>query len=268
MSSRIHRTVSVVIPTMNEARNIPVVLAALPGYVDEVVLVDAGSVDGTVEAALAVRPDLTVVRQTRRGKGNALAAGFEAATGDYVVMIDADGSMDPAEIDGFVTELDNGADYVKGSRFVDGGGSDDISPLRRAGNWGLNTLTNLLFLTSYTDLCYGYNAFRRSAIPTFGLAPAHRREASWGDGFEVETLINIRVARVNLVIAEVPSFESDRLHGESNLRTFRDGWRVLVTIVRERFSRKLPSATGIVTQLPPRPVDAAVMTPTSTNSAA
>jgi hypothetical protein len=183
-------------------------------------------------------------------------------------MIDADGSMDPAEIDAFVTELDNGADYVKGSRFVDGGGSDDISPLRRAGNWGLNTLTNLLFLTSYTDLCYGYNAFRRSVIPTFGLAPAHLPEAHWGDGFEVETLVNIRVARADLVIAEVPSFESDRLHGESNLRTFRDGWRVLVTIVRERFSRKLPSATRIVTQVPQRPVDAAVMTPTSTNSAA
>ena len=117
-------TVSVVIPTMNEARNIPVVLAGLPPYIDEVVLVDANSVDGTVEAALAVRPDITVISQTRRGKGNALAAGFEAATGDYVVMIDADGSMDPAEIEAFLAELDNGADYVKGSRFVAGGGSD------------------------------------------------------------------------------------------------------------------------------------------------
>lgn len=236
-------TVSVVIPTMNEARNIPVVLRALPHYIDEVVLVDANSVDGTVEAALAVRPDTKVVRQTRKGKGNALAAGFEAATGDYVVMIDADGSMDPVEIDAFVAELDNGADYVKGSRFVAGGGSDDISPLRRTGNWGLNTLTNLLFLTSYTDLCYGYNAFRKSAIPAFGLAPAHTPRSTWGDGFEVETLINIRVARADMVIAEVPSFEYDRLHGESNLRTFRDGWRVLITIMRERFSRPIPAAT-------------------------
>ncbi|MFI5958146.1 glycosyltransferase family 2 protein [Cryptosporangium sp. NPDC051539] len=230
-----HRTVTVVIPTMNEARNVPVVLAALPYFVTEVVLVDAGSVDGTVEAALAVRPDARVIGQTRRGKGNALATGFEAATGDYVVMIDADGSMDPAEIERYLAELDQGADYVKGSRFVAGGGSDDISPLRRAGNRGLNALTNLLFWTRYSDLCYGYNAFRRSAIPAFGLPPAHAAEPRWGDGFEVETLINIRVARADLVITEVPSFESDRLHGESNLRTFRDGWRVLVTILRERF---------------------------------
>ncbi|GAA3398747.1 glycosyltransferase family 2 protein [Cryptosporangium minutisporangium] len=256
-------TISVVIPTMNEARNIPIVLGALPHYIDEVVLVDADSVDGTVEAALAVRPDTRVVRQTRRGKGNALAAGFEAATGDYVVMIDADGSMDPAEIEAFVAELDNGADYVKGSRFVTGGGSDDISRLRQVGNWGLNTLTNVLFRTHYTDLCYGYNAFRRSAIRSFGLASAHTAEARWGDGFEVETLINIRVARSRMVIAEVPSFEYDRLHGESNLRTFRDGWRVLVTIVRERFSRGLPVRAASTTnaQVVPVPVDAPVVTP-------
>jgi glycosyltransferase involved in cell wall biosynthesis len=245
------RTVSVVIPTMNEARNIPVVLSALPSYVDEVVLVDAASVDGTVEAALAVRPDLRVVRQTRKGKGNALAAGFEAATGDYIVMIDADGSMDPAEITRFVTELDAGADYVKGSRFMRNGGSDDISRLRRAGNWGLNALTNLLFRTTYTDLCYGYNAFRADAVRAFALAPAHEAGARWGDGFEVETLINIRVARAALTIREVPSFESDRLHGESNLRTFRDGWRVLATILRERFSpERTPAHTPQVSRYP------------------
>ena len=235
-------TVSVIIPTMNEARNIPIVLAGLPAYIDEVILVDAGSVDGTVEVALRARPDLRVVRQTRRGKGNALTAGFEAATGDYVVMIDADGSMDPAEIDLYVAELDAGADYVKGSRFIQGGGSDDISPLRRAGNWGLNTLTNVLFWTRYTDLCYGYNAFRRECIPSFGLHPAHAPgDSRWGDGFEVETLINIRVARADLTVAEVPSFESDRIYGESNLRTFRDGWRVLITIMTERFSRVRPA---------------------------
>ena len=242
-------TVSVVIPTMNEARNIPIVLAGLPSYIDEVILVDAGSVDGTVEAALAARPDLLVVQQTRRGKGNALAAGFEAATGTYVVMIDADGSMDPAEIDLYVARLESGADYVKGSRFISGGGSDDISPLRRAGNWGLNTLTNTLFWTRYTDLCYGYNAFRRECIPSFGLQPAHAPGTHrWGDGFEVETLINIRVARADLSVAEVPSFESDRIHGESNLRTFRDGWRVLVTIIKERFSPVRPAS--IASQVP------------------
>lgn len=229
-------TVSVVIPTRNEARNIGIVLTALPDGIDEVVLVDGGSVDGTVDAALRVRPDLRVVQQSRRGKGNALAAGFAAASCDYVVMIDADGSMDPLEIAAFVGALDAGADYAKGSRFMTGGGSDDISRLRDVGNKALNGLTNLLFGTRYSDLCYGYNAFRRDCIASFTLPDPHDTdvEAHWGDGFEIETMINVRVARAGKVIAEVPSFEHPRIHGESNLRTFRDGFRVLFTILSER----------------------------------
>jgi glycosyltransferase involved in cell wall biosynthesis len=228
--------VSVVIPARNEARNIPIVLAALPAdCVDEVILVDGGSTDGTIGAALAARQDILVVLQTRKGKGNALAAGFEAATGEYIVMIDADGSMDPEEIRDFVAALDAGADYAKGSRFARGGGSADITVVRRLGNMFLNGTTNLLFRTRFSDLCYGYNAFRRECVAAFALPPAHDDsvEAYWGDGFEIETLINVRVAKAGMRIA---SFEAERIFGESNLRTFRDGFRVLATILRERRS--------------------------------
>jgi glycosyltransferase involved in cell wall biosynthesis len=234
--------ISAVIPTLNEARNIGHVLAAMPPCVDEVILIDGRSVDGTVEAARAVRPDIRVVEQSHRGKGNALAAGIEAARGEYVVMLDADGSMDPEEVLRFVEALDAGADYVKGSRFCPEGGSGDITTLRRIGNACLSTLTNVLFGTRFTDLCYGYNAFRRTSAPVFRLPEAHRSstEPLWGDGFEVETLINIRAAKAGLVIAEVPSYEHPRRHGESNLNTFRDGLRVLRTIVVERLSTRSP----------------------------
>lgn len=231
-----HPKVSVVVPTRNEARNIGHVLRAMPLCVEEIVLVDGNSVDDTIEAALQARPDTRIVRQGRRGKGNALAAGFEAASGDYIVMIDADGSMDPEEINSFVAALDSGADYAKGSRFATGGGSDDISYLRQAGNWFFNALTNVLFRTSYSDLCYGYNAFRRECVDVFALESAQEQGNSrWGDGFEIETILNTRVAKAQLVVAEVPSFERLRMHGESNLRTFRDGARVLTAILRERF---------------------------------
>jgi glycosyltransferase involved in cell wall biosynthesis len=238
--------ISVVIPTLNEARNIVHVLAALPLVVDEVILVDGHSVDGTVEAALGVRHDLVVVRQSRRGKGNALAAGIAAARGEYIVLMDADGSMDPAEIHAFVAALDAGADYVKGSRFRPGGGSTDITPLRRTGNAALNGLTNLLFGTRFTDLCYGYNAFRRSHDGVFRLADPHEPSPAplWGDGFEIETLINIRAATAGLVIHEIASFEHPRRHGESNLNTFRDGIRVLRTILRERLRPGGQEETG------------------------
>jgi glycosyltransferase involved in cell wall biosynthesis len=231
-------TVSVVIPALNEERNLPHVLAALPAGLHQVVLVDGGSVDRTVAVARELRPDVVVVRQTRTGKGNALACGFAASTGDIIVMIDADGSTDPAEIPFFVRRLVDGADFVKGSRFSHGGRSDDITPLRKLGNDGLNLVVNALFGTRFTDLCYGYNAFWRSVVPTLGLPDIRLPRPAgggklWGDGFEIETMINIRAAAGGLRVGEVGSVEHARLHGESNLNTVRDGFRVLRTILSE-----------------------------------
>jgi glycosyltransferase involved in cell wall biosynthesis len=224
--------VSVIIPALNEARNLEHVFARLPEGLHEVILVDGRSTDGTVEAARALRPGIRVVTQTRKGKGNALACGFAAATGDVIVMIDADGSTDPAEIPAYVAALAAGADFAKGSRFAPGAGSADITPLRRLGNKALGLIVNALYRTRYTDLCYGYNAFWASAVPVFGLRPEGTARA-WGDGFEIETLINLRIAAAGLHITEVPSFEHARIHGESNLSTFRDGRRVLRTIITE-----------------------------------
>ncbi|NMO52871.1 glycosyltransferase family 2 protein [Actinoplanes sp. TBRC 11911] len=237
--------VSVIVPALNEALNLPHVLSGLPP-VDEVILVDGGSVDDTVAVARRLRPGIRVVHQTRRGKGNALACGFAAATGDIIVMIDADGSTDPAEIPRFLTALRDGADFAKGSRFAPRGGSADITRIRRFGNLGLNALVNMMFRTRYSDLCYGYNAFWADCLPVFDLDTSAPRPVDgsklWGDGFEIETLLNLRAARAGLKVVEVPSFEHSRIHGTTNLNTVRDGLRVLRTIVRE-WPRK-PRADG------------------------
>jgi glycosyltransferase involved in cell wall biosynthesis len=260
-------TVSVVIPTLNEERNLPHVFAKLPDAIDEVILVDGGSVDRTVEVARELRPDVVVVQQTRTGKGNALACGFAACTGDIIVMIDADGSTDPAEIPLFVAQLVDGADFVKGSRFSKGGHSHDITRLRKLGNDGLNLVVNVLFGTRFTDLCYGYNAFWSRVVPTLDLPDTTLPRPTdgsklWGDGFEIETMINIRAAADGMKVGEVGSIEHARIHGQSNLNTFRDGFRVLRTIFSEygrmRRQRRVRPGGVVVHQ---RPAAAAANTP-------
>ncbi len=248
--------VSVVIPARNEARNLPHVLRALPEGLFEVILVDGCSTDDTIAIAQRERPDVRVLTQNRRGKGNALAVGFAAVRGDIVVMLDADGSADPAEIPRFVQALVDGADFAKGTRFADGGGSSDLTLLRTAGNQGLNGVVNTLFRTRYTDLCYGYNAFWTRCLPTLALDAGTTVQdvRLWGDGFEIETIINCRIARARLDVVEVPSFELERLYGESNLNTWRDGFRVLRAALTERTRpaprRQLPRRMGAVAPYP------------------
>lgn len=241
-STTVEPRISVVIPTLNEAKNLPHVFAALPAGLHEVIVVDGRSVDGTVVVARELRPDVRVVPQTRTGKGNALACGFAAATGDIIVMVDADGSADPGELPRFVDALVAGADFAKGSRYAPGGGSDDLTWLRSLGNRALGAFVNLCYGTRFTDLCYGYNAFWRRIVPVLDLdatSPAPARGGRlWGDGFEVETLIHLRVAAAGLQVAEVPSYEHPRLHGLSNLNAGRDGLRVLATVLRERRSAR------------------------------
>lgn len=219
-------TVTVVIPTLNEEKNLPHVLPKIPSWIHEVVLVDGHSTDDTVEVARSLYPNIRVVAQKGRGKGAALRSGFAAATGDIVVMLDADGSTDPAEIPLFIAPLLAGADFVKGSRFLQGGGTADMEFYRRFGNWSFVQLVRLFFGGRYSDLCYGYNAFWRCVLPELKLN---------GNGFEIETMMNIRALRAGLKVVEVPSFEGQRLHGTSNLKTIPDGWRVLKTIFKERF---------------------------------
>jgi len=187
-----------------------------------VVLVDGGSEDGTVEVARTLLPEIRVVRELRPGKGVALRTGFSAAREDIIVTLDADGSNDPAEIPAFVGCLLAGADFAKGSRFVQGGGTTDMGLIRRTGNWGLQRLVRVAFGGRYSDLCYGYNAFWRHVLPVID---------GEADGFEIETLMNVRVLAAGMRVAEVASHEARRIHGQSHLKIFRDGFRVLRTII-------------------------------------
>lgn len=223
-------TVTVVIPALNEADNLPHVLPRIPAWVTEVILVDDHCTDNTVEVAQKLMPSIRVVRNDGRpGKGNALQAGYAAAMGSFIVQVDADGSEAPEEIASFVAALLAGADYAKGTRFIPGGGTSDMTRLRKWGNFAFVAMVRCLYGIRYTDLCYGYNAFRADALRRLNLD---------ADGFEIEAMINLRAAQAGLAIREVASFEAERVHGEGRLQTFPDGWRVLKTIWRERWHHR------------------------------
>jgi glycosyltransferase involved in cell wall biosynthesis len=248
-------TISVIVPAMNEAENLPHVLPFIPDYVDEVILVDGHSTDDTVAVAQRLMPDIRIVPQHGKGKGSALRTGFAAARGDIIVMLDADGSTDPREIPAFIEKLVKGADFVKGSRFMQGGGTADMPRHRKLGNGAFVAMVRLLFGGGYTDLCYGYNAFWSWAVPILELD---------GSGFEIETMMNIRALRAGLTVAEVPSFEHPRVFGIGRLRTIPDGIRVLKTIFKERLRESPQQVTSAVpthlaTIVPIRPALAPVM---------
>ena len=216
---------TVIIPTYNEEKNIESVLSGLPEMVDEVLIVDGNSSDNTVKKVKELLPEANILFQPGKGKGDALRHGFNNAQGDIIVTIDADGSMDPAEIPDFIEPLLNGYDYVKGSRFLPKGGTTDMVWYRKLANKIFVMFVNILYGGDYTDLCYGYNALHKRILDTVNYE---------SDGFEIETEMHIKAKKHNLLIAEVPSFEDKRVYGEGKLKTFSDGWRILKTILRER----------------------------------
>ena len=231
-------TVSLIIPTRNEARNVADVLERVPAMVSEVLIVDTRSSDVTRLMARSTLSDIRIIEEPKRGKGNALRAGLAAATGDVLVAMDADGSMSPEEIPRLVNPLHHGFDFTKGSRFMGGGNSLDITPIRGLGNWGLTKLVNVLFKARFTDLCYGFFAVRRIFLDALELSST---------GFEIETEIVLRAERKGLRIAEVPSVELPRRNGRSNLHAGKDGIRVLRTILAEYQASRAPEQLPLST---------------------
>jgi len=221
--------VTLIIPTLNEAASLDYVMARIPEGMHEVIIVDGHSTDDTVAVAESLRAGVRIIQQPGRGKGDALRAGFRAATGDIIIAIDADGSTNPAEIPAFVDALMAGADYVKGSRFAPGGGTSDMTWIRKLGNWGFILLVRLLFGVRYTDFNYGFTGFWRCVLPLLDLQ---------SDGFEIEAEMNLRAPMAGLKVVEVASFEDLRVAGEAHLIPLKDGWRVLKQVMHQ-FGRRL-----------------------------
>jgi hypothetical protein len=222
--------IGVVIPTRNEMNTIGNVLEEIPKqvrYPSKVLVIDASD-DKT--SLVARKYGAKVLRQRGQGKGSALRQAFCALDSDIVVMMDGDGCMQAEEIPRFVKAIVSGADMVKGSRFLKKGGSHDLSFIRKVGNLLFVTLVNLFWSGKYTDLCYGFLAFRMEALERL-------KPYLTSDQFEIETEICIRANKLGLKVVEVPSVELKRSHGESKLSGMSTSLQILQTILHEFVSR-------------------------------
>jgi glycosyltransferase involved in cell wall biosynthesis len=213
--------VSVVIPCLNEAESIERcvrdAIDTLNGqdWQGEVIVADNGSTDGSAE--LAREAGAIVVREDRRGYGNAYLAGFGAAIGEYIVMADADLTYDFSDIPRFVEQLDGGAELVMGNRMK--GIKPGAMPWlhRYVGNPLLSGILNLFFHTGVSDAHCGMRALRRDVLPRLDLRTS---------GMEFASEMVVRAGKERLAIAEVPIHYHPR-QGDSKLSSFRDGWRHL-----------------------------------------
>jgi len=224
--SDLKSNIEVIIPTLNEEKTIGSIIERTFTYTDKVLVIDGWSDDSTIE--IAKKMGARIMFQNGRGKGAALKEAFEYVNGEIIVILDGDGSMKPEEIPMFLKGIYSGADIVKGSRFLGEGGSEDISLLRRFGNTLFTILVNIIWKSNFTDLCYGYMAFRKDAVKK--LSPV-----LFSKGFTIETEMIIKAKKLGLKIIEVPSFELKRLFGQSKLKTFKDGWEIFITILKETF---------------------------------
>jgi len=218
-------SITALVCTLNEEETLPHVLPRIPDWVDEVLLVDGHSTDKTVTVAKRLRPNVRIVHQPGRGKGDALKCGIEQAHGDIIVTLDADGTTDPADMPRFVEPLLRGYDFVKGSRFALSRPAG--KPRHRVfGNWVIVTAYNILYRTNYTDLCSGYNAFWKQAIARVDLSGWTNQE---------EPLLNARVRKAGLKVIEVGHHDKGRTGGETKQPSWRQGSGAVRTVIRERF---------------------------------
>jgi glycosyltransferase involved in cell wall biosynthesis len=215
--------VSIVIPTLNEEKNLPSLLDELKDIkkIKEIIIIDGYSSDKTVEIAKKYNCKILF---DKKAKGSALRKGLDYATGDIIICMDADNSMLTREIPLLIAGIETGYDICMGSRFIQGGGTEDMSLIRKLGNKFFVKIVNFLWNMNYSDLCYGYRSFKKSCIKILDLK---------SNGFGIETEISIKAAKKNLKILEVPSYEKPRKYGNGKLRTFSDGMIILKTIFSE-----------------------------------
>jgi glycosyltransferase involved in cell wall biosynthesis len=231
-----------ILTTMNELEGLRSIWDKIPfNLFNRTIAVDANSTDGTRE--FLADKDCELLTQKLPGRGNAIREAMEAVRGDVVVLMASDGNDDPKYIPDLLSKLDEGFDIVSGSRFAEGGKTDDTDDpigVRRFGNKLFTLIVNAVWHASYSDATYGMRAFRTSAWRRIDLKPQRN---------ETEFLMSIKAAKLGLKTTQVPMIEGRRVGGEVKARTLTTGWHFLKLIASELRGNSSESVQSIETGL-------------------
>lgn len=219
---------TLVVPVLNEIEAVQIIMPQIdPAWVDEILVIDGGSTDGTVE--WLQQQGYTVHSQNGRGFGTGMLLGMRLASGDIIVEFTPDGNALPEIIPTLVAAIESGFDLVIASRYLENAKSEDDDVVTRFGNWMFTTIVNVLFGSRYTDSLVGFRAFRKSAA--LGL-DMNAKGLSW------PCQSSIRFAEDEFRVTEIPGDEPKRIGGERKMRPIKTGWEILTLIFREYFRRK------------------------------
>jgi glycosyltransferase involved in cell wall biosynthesis len=226
-----HSKTTLIAATLNEIETAPITLPMIrKEWVDEILICDGGSTDGTVEWC---RKHGYTVLDLHGGYGAALKEAVARSKGDIIIEYQIDGNSLPETIPVLIAKIVEGYDFVVASRYKDGAKSYDDDALTAIGNWGFTTLTNLLFSTSYTDVCMGYRAYRKSAFNAL-------KDDMTVTGLSWPIQANVQFARHGFRITEVGSDEPKRVGGERKMKPFKTGWEILTLLLSEYRKRNRP----------------------------
>lgn len=231
------KLISIIIPAYNEEKNIARLIKDCQKlkkfFPIEIVVVDGGSKDSTIEVASRCRVDKIIAFPNKRGKGADFWSGAVAAKGDYIIQIDADYQFLPSEVPMFVEKLKADSDVIIGSRFQQASKvqKGSITSRNLFGNRLMSLLTSIAAGRRITDVMAGFKGFKRQALLALDLRERH---------FEYEAEIVVKAARMGMDLVEIPISYRKRLGGESGIRAVKDGLNVTKAIIRARF-QKLPA---------------------------
>lgn len=221
--------VSLIVPTLDEAGCIERVLAEVPpGSVDEILVVDK-STDGTAD--IVRRLGHRVIEQTGKGFGDAFALGAKHATGDVLVLMDGDGSHNPADIPKLLQKYREGCDYVMACRYFPEAGSLDDTAVRSFGNWMFTKLVNLIHGLAVNDSLYLFTAIDRQLYQSLNVT---------SKGFEYCIEVLVKAHKAGARIAEVPSQERKRFSGVPKTKAIVHGWPILFEIFKSAPKAAVP----------------------------